>query len=71
MAELPAEAAAATKPHANASAGHETPLASPALLRRAIPPIELISRHILLHHYRLDEERDDATDYEKRLRVTA
>jgi hypothetical protein len=71
MAELPAEAAAVTKPHANASAGHETPLASPALSRRAIPPIELISRHILLHHYRRDEERDDATDYEKRLRVTA
>ena len=66
-----AELSAATKPHANASAGHEPPLASPALSRRAIPPIELISRHILLHHYRRDEERDDPTDYEKRLRVTA
>jgi len=71
MAKFPAEAAAATKPRTNASAGHETPLASPALSRRAIPPIELIPRHILLHHYRHDEERDDASDYEKRLRVTA
>jgi hypothetical protein len=66
-----AELSAATKPHADASVGHETPLASPALSRRAIPPIELISRHILLHHYRRDAERDDPTDYEKRLRVTA
>jgi hypothetical protein len=41
------------------------------LSRRAIPLIELVPRRILQHHCRHDEERDDATDYEKRLRVTA
>ena len=71
MAELPGEPSSATNPYANAPGATQTPLASPALSRRAIPPIELIPSRMLLYHYRRDEEREDTTDYEKKLRVTA
>ena len=73
LAELaePAEAPAATNPHANSPAASQGRLFLPGSSRRAIPPVELIPSHVLLPPYRRDEERNETTDYEKKLRVTA